>query len=188
MGCPRSSRLRSHIDAASVRPLLVASLALLLAASLVQAAPLDDVRVDVLFKSVNFFPSSLIQARNGLFYGAGSTEGYGLVFRVTPSGAVTVLHQFEFGDVGDRFNLVEGADGNLYGTISHAGPSLGAVFRMTPTGEVTTLHDFSGPDGAYPGSLIQARNGVLYGVAVTGQGGTSVYWLTTDGVFGTLAS
>src|SRR5437773_842704 len=46
MSCPRSSRLRLHIDAALMRSPLLGSLALLFAASMMRAAPLDDVRVD----------------------------------------------------------------------------------------------------------------------------------------------
>src|SRR2546427_84214 len=46
MSCPGSSRLRLHIDAALMRSPLLGSLALLFAASMMRAAPLDDVRVD----------------------------------------------------------------------------------------------------------------------------------------------
>jgi uncharacterized repeat protein (TIGR03803 family) len=168
-----------------MRRLLVASLALLLASSLVRAAPPDDVRLDVLVRSPALRDlASLIQARNGLFYG---TTWSGVLFRMTPSGAMTVLHRFG----PDYVSLVEGTDGNLYGTTPTGGRSnLGTVFRMTPAGEVTTLHEFSGPDGSYPAAaLVQARNGVFYGTtAGPGSDSGSVFWITSEGLFATLAA
>ena len=124
MGCQRSLRLRSHIDAASMLPVLLGGLVLLLSSSLARAAPLDDVRLDVLVRSPALrTPASLLQARNGLFYG---TDWNGVVFRMTPSGAVTVLHSF----APDVASLVEGTDGNLYGTTPTGGRSnLGPFFE-----------------------------------------------------------
>jgi uncharacterized repeat protein (TIGR03803 family) len=70
--------------------------------------------------------------------------------------------------------LVQGTDGNLYGTTSFGGKNnAGTVFKMTPAGALTTIYSFcSKPkcaDGAYPEvGLTLATNGNFYG---TTQGG-----------------
>jgi uncharacterized repeat protein (TIGR03803 family) len=59
--------------------------------------------------------------------------------------------------------LVQGADGNFYGTTVQGGiADLGTIFKVTSTGTFTILHEFTGngfvSDGAYPYSpLILAR-------------------------------
>ena len=96
--------------------------------------------------------ASLIQATDGNFYGttSGGVSGLGTVFRMTPSGAVTVLHAFT-GRPTDGANpmaaLIEAADGTFYGTTSAGGASNnGTVFQLTPSGTVTILHAFTGWD------------------------------------------
>jgi uncharacterized repeat protein (TIGR03803 family) len=88
--------------------------------------------------------------------------------------------------------LVQGTDGNLYGTAQNGGEgNFGTVFKITPTGTLTTLHWFSGTDGGYPGSaLIQASDGYFYGV--TTYGGTygfgTVFKIAPGGALTTLAN
>jgi uncharacterized repeat protein (TIGR03803 family) len=59
--------------------------------------------------------------------------------------------------------LINGSDGNLYGTTHNGGTSSGTIFVITLGGALTTLHSFRGPDGAEPfaglvlGSVIFAR-------------------------------
>ena len=56
-------------------------------------------------------------------------------------------------------SLIQGRDGNLYGTSNDGGASgHGSVFKVTPGGVLTTLHSFcSQPgctDGYYPFSVL----------------------------------
>jgi uncharacterized repeat protein (TIGR03803 family) len=138
--------------------------------------------------------AGLVQATNGHFYGTtvgGGVFGGGTVFEITPSGTLTRLHSFN--DVnGPRFpyaGLVQGTDGNFYGTtINGVGNSIGAVFKITPGGALTTLYSFctqSGcPDGADPyAGLVQATNGDFYGTTTYGGG-----FGTTYGGYGTVFS
>src|SRR6185312_10507717 len=64
-------------------------------------------------------------------------------------------------------NLVEGPDGNFYGTTSHGGPlGNGTVFRVTPGGVLTTII----ADQANPAAgLVVGNDGLLYGM--NGAGG-----------------
>ncbi len=74
--------------------------------------------------------------------------------------------------------LVQGSDGNFYGTTYQGGANggfQGTVFQMTPAGVLTTLHSFQGSpaDGAFPyAGLVQSTtDGFFYGV--TANGGSS---------------
>lgn len=68
--------------------------------------------------------------------------------------------------------LVQGRDGNLYGTAQAGGAQgFGAVFKITPGGTLTVLHSFTGSDGKYPASeLTLGTGGNFYGT--TRLGGT----------------
>lgn len=74
--------------------------------------------------------AGLTLGRDGNLYGAtyvGGTNNLGTVFEITPSGVETVLHSFTGGSsdgAGDWANLVQGTDGNLYGS-SFAGGANG---------------------------------------------------------------
>ena len=71
--------------------------------------------------------------------------------------------------------MIQGADGNFYGTTQSGGNNncdtgCGTIFRVSPSGVLTTLHSFTNtPDGSLPfGGLVQAPNGDLYGVTLAG--------------------
>jgi uncharacterized repeat protein (TIGR03803 family) len=138
----------------------------------------------------------LVQATNGNFYGTtymGGSEGKGEIFKITPSGALTTLHSFcSQSGCTDGENpfaaLIQGVDGNLYGTTFGGGSAkgFGTVFRITPSGTLTTLHSFctqSGcPDGQFPQTgLVQATNGNLYGTTISGgaYGDGTIFKITT---------
>ena len=97
------------------------------------------------------FPSAeLVQGSDGYFYGTtseGGTStncggGCGTVFQMTPTGTLTNLHSFTGLDgANPQAALVEGSDGNFYGTTYGDGlSSSGTVFRISPTGTLTNLH------------------------------------------------
>jgi uncharacterized repeat protein (TIGR03803 family) len=130
--------------------------------------------------------AGLVQAANGDLYGTtyygganGNCRGFcGTVFKITLGGTLTTLHSFDNTDgAWPEGGLVQGTDGNLYGTTSYGangqcGVGCGTVFKITPSGTLTTLHSFDVTDGAYPlAGLVQATDGNFYGTTDTG--GTS---------------
>jgi uncharacterized repeat protein (TIGR03803 family) len=122
--------------------------------------------------------AGLVQGSDGNFYGtttSGGTFFQGTVFRMTPSGAITVLHSFNsfFGEGAVPFaGLVQGSDGNFYGTTAFGGAHFkGTVFKIDATGNLTTLHSFSGSpsEGATPvAALVQGSDGNFYGTTASG--------------------
>jgi uncharacterized repeat protein (TIGR03803 family) len=121
---------------------------------------------------------------DGNFYGTtrrGGPSNEGTLFRMTPSGTVTILHTFTnlVDGAAPQGPLIQATDGNFYGTATGDGsgpPGFGTIFRMAPSGTVTTLHAFTGHDGCYPSaSVIQATDGNLYGTTpFCGASGTGV--------------
>ena len=114
----------------------------------------------------------LLQARDGKFYGVTSFGGYynnGTVFSMALDGKVQVLSHLTGRDKVSEPNaaLVQGSDGNFYGTSSTNG---GTVYKVTPAGAVTRLVEFNGRDGGTPvDELTQGVDGSLYGT--TSEGG-----------------
>ncbi len=128
-------------------------------------------------------PSALIQGADGNFYGTtgagGSgtscTGGCGTIFKMTSNGKLTTLHSFDVGDGYYPSSLIQGSDGNLYGTtygtLSYTCQSTacGTVFKMTPEGMLTTLHTFTFTDGANPfGPLVESTKGGFSGTTFAG--------------------
>jgi uncharacterized repeat protein (TIGR03803 family) len=127
----------------------------------------------------------LVQGADGNLYGttaSGGANGYGTVFKLTPAGALTTLHNF--GSYPDgaypEAALIQGTDGNFYGTTPQGGTNgvAGTVFQITPSGGLTTLYDFCAKtncaDGTGPfESVMQATNGKFYGTAFGGGASTN---------------
>jgi uncharacterized repeat protein (TIGR03803 family) len=138
----------------------------------------------------------LLQGSDGNFYGVtegGGTNGTGTVFRMSPSGAATILYSFgpitgADGQVPSA-GLIQANDGNFYGTTIEGGTNhTGTIFQITPAGAEKIVYSFgavTGTDGQSPtGGLIQAGDGNLYGTTVMGgaNGTGTVFTITPSGV------
>jgi uncharacterized repeat protein (TIGR03803 family) len=152
--------------------------------------------------------AGLVQATNGDLYGTtpgGGNIGGGTVFKMTPTGTLTTLYSFSCsgsgcaGGSGPDAGLIQGSDGNFYGTTEWGGANgYGTVFQITPRGALTTLHDFCPQtgcaDGANPrAGLVQATDGDFYGTTSVGgancgvAGGCgTIFKVTSSGAFTTL--
>src|SRR5215468_3492391 len=66
---------------------------------------------------------ALVLASDGNFYGttASALGGFGTIFRVSPAGALTALFSFNGTNGINPTALIEGRDGNLYGTTQYGG-------------------------------------------------------------------
>jgi uncharacterized repeat protein (TIGR03803 family) len=80
---------------------------------------------------------SLIQASDGNLYGMtvdGGSSGDGVIFKVTPDGAESVLYSFNGGTTdgaNPRGTLVQVSDGSLYGMTYEGGASNdGTIFEF----------------------------------------------------------
>lgn len=149
-------------------------------------------------------PSVLVQGTDGNFYGTtspGLLLGDGTVFKITPAGTLTTLYSFcEQAGCPDGSApsgvLVQGTDGNFYGTTrlggSGSGPNCvgcGTIFKMTPQGTLITLYSFDETDGNGPDGLAITTNGTIFGTA--GSGGASndgTVFSFSLGIGGTTAS
>jgi len=127
----------------------------------------------------------LVQGTDANFYGTtyyGGTNSCscGTVFRISPSGTYTSLYSFGSSAIdgaSPEAGLVQGSDGNFYGTTSVGGTSTncgptgcGTMFRISPSGSYTSLYSFGNytNDGAAPAGLVQGSDGNFYGTTYLG--------------------
>jgi uncharacterized repeat protein (TIGR03803 family) len=157
--------------------------------------------------------AGLVQGTNGNFYGTTAQGGAngsnaGTVFSITASGTLTTLYSFCSqtnctDGSSPQAGLVQGSDGNFYGTTFAGGANsdcsiggCGTIFKITPSGTLTTLYSFCAQsgctDGFYPqAGLIQGTDGNFYGT--TTQGGANgkngtIFEITPSGTLATLYS
>lgn len=164
------------------------------------------------FTGWSFSTDFLIQGIDGYLYGATAYGGpefggefmnpaYGTVFQAAPDGTINTLFMFNGTNGAYVTALVQGRDGNLYGTTSEGGPGFidspiggsggfGTVFKLSTNGDFVTLVIFDGTNGIGPNSLIQASDGSFYGTTdgggANGQG--TIFKMTADGAVTSLFS
>lgn len=140
---------------------------------------------------------TLVQGNDGYFYGTtvnGGTNGHGTVFNVSPGGSFTSLYSFTGGFDGSApyGGLVQGRDGNFYGTTYGGGMnSLGTVFQITRGGSLTNLYSFTGSGGSYPDAgLVLGSDGNFYGTTLAGgmRNYGTVFRISSSGSFSSLYS
>jgi uncharacterized repeat protein (TIGR03803 family) len=111
---------------------------------------------------------------------------------------LTTLFSFNGNDGADPHyvNLVQGADGALYGTTYVSTGTGGTVFKITTGGKLTTLHTFCSEgspclDGAEPNAgLLLNENGDFYGTTINGGANNdgTVFEISPLGTLSTLHS
>jgi uncharacterized repeat protein (TIGR03803 family) len=149
--------------------------------------------------------AGLLQGTDGNFYGTtfqGGANASGTVFQITPKGILTTLYNFcpQSGCADGRFlyaPLVQGTDGNFYGTTFQGGANndTGTVFQITPSGTLKTLYSFCVRSGCADGrspyaGLVQGTDGNFYGSTLQGGANDSgtVFQITPTGTLKTLYS
>jgi uncharacterized repeat protein (TIGR03803 family) len=118
-----------------------------------------------------------------------SPTGCGTIFKITTSGAESILHYFQGGADGalPQAGLTNVNHGTLYGTTTAGGYPYGggSVFKITTLGANTVLYDFvGGLDGIRPeGDLFVDVHGTLYGTTSAGGGSGCAYGAGCGTVF-----
>jgi uncharacterized repeat protein (TIGR03803 family) len=138
--------------------------------------------------------AGLVQGTDGSFYGTtynGGSNNAGTVFQLTTNRALTTLVTLTFANTGAYpiAGLIQGQDGNFYGTTAIGGTnSGGTAFQVMTNRTLTPLVSFNitGNVGNSPyAGLVQVSDGTLYGT--TYQGGTNgfgtIFKVTTNGTF-----
>jgi uncharacterized repeat protein (TIGR03803 family) len=170
---------------------------------------------------------TMIQAADGNFYGTtvdsylpGAALGGDTIYKMTPAGSVTILYTFPVEEISTPdggynyyapngalpVGLVQGTDGNFYGTTAYGGIGgcqvpggydngvigCGTVFKISPAGALSTLYSFTNStDGSYPTApLVQGTDGNFYGTTSQSNnlmvGNGTVFRITPAGALTTL--
>lgn len=164
-----------HLRAGSRAPLLTACVSLTLQTRTSEAHSNDDGRK--LFRT-GARPEKEITVGS---LKIGKAIGLALVLCVataisSSAQSLTTLDSFNGTDgIAPSATLVQGTDGNFYGTSSSGGANgnFGTVFKVAPDGTLTTLYNFCSQancvDGANPqASLLLGKDGNFYGTTYIG--------------------
>lgn len=133
--------------------------------------------------------SGLVQDATGNLYGTtpfggthrsngNGSSGAGVLFKLTPTGTETVLHDFTGGSDGAQpMGLVRDQQGNLYGYTSLGGNlagcpeqgGCGVVYKYDTQGKFTVIYTFTGgADGALPVGVPLLIGNSIYGATLNG--------------------
>ncbi len=148
--------------------------------------------------------AALIQGSDGNLYGTnagGVSPQYGTVFKLTLDGTLTTLFVFTYDSVtatwpdgnAPEAALVEGPDGNFYGTTTSGGrqnggsSALGTIFKMSPAGDLLGSFPVYGfADISIPNApLVPGTDGAFYSTSYQSGGGLgsgAVYQFSAAGV------
>jgi uncharacterized repeat protein (TIGR03803 family) len=148
--------------------------------------------------------AALIQGSDGNLYGTtagGLPNEYGTVFKVTLDGTLTTLFVFTYDSTTQTWPdgnapeaaLVEGSDGNFYGTTTGGGrqrggsSALGTIFKMSPAGDLLGSFPVYGfLDISIPNApLVLGTDGAFYSTSYQSGGGLgsgAVYQFSAAGV------
>ena len=118
----------------------------------------------------------LTLATNGSYYGTtvmGGAHGFGVLYSITSSGTLSVLHSFAGGSDGEYpyGPPIQAVDGNFYGATSGTPDSSdeATIYKLTSTGAYSVIYTFnSSTTGVGVYGLVQGSDGLLYAVANVG--------------------
>jgi uncharacterized repeat protein (TIGR03803 family) len=122
----------------------------------------------------------------GMTYGGGTVNA-GTVFKLSPKGVETILHNFSYTQpegANPIGNLIRDSSGNLYGTTTTGGVNdQGIFFSLSATTVETILYSFCSQtdcaDGGQPSYIVRDSTGNFFGETL---GAGIVYQLTPQGV------
>jgi len=140
------------------------------------------------------YKNKLVEGADGDFYGTsagGGAFGHGCIFRMSPTGDITVLASFT-GVSGDlpgaepQGRLLLASDGDFYGTTKTGGAgNFGTIFQMSSDGTATSIAEFEATNGSHPlAGLVEGDNEEFFGTTNSGgtNGNGTVFKVTTSGV------
>lgn len=131
-------------------------------------------------------PWSPVLAANGDLYAvdmAGGSNRLGSVFKITPAGTLTTVAEFNGTNGWGPDRLIQGADGNFYGTTSAGGSDYagwiaddhgfvgsgsGTIFKVTLGGEITALASLKEMPGDDITGFVRSADGIFYGARTSG--------------------
>ena len=164
----------------------------------------NTISVFTKFDGINgYYPNAITQGTDKNFYGtseyggvtteqAGYNNGNGSAFKISSSGAITLIYSFYTHTGYNPYGrVVQGPDGQFYGTTYQGGyHDYGTIYKSDGNGNVTILHHFNNYlplyEGYYPqAELIVGKDGNLYGSTLYGglYGNGTIFKISTSGAF-----
>jgi hypothetical protein len=131
-------------------------------------------------------PWSPVLAANGDLYVAdmaGGSNQLGSVLRITPTGSLTTIVEFNGTNGWGPDRLIQGADGSLYGTTGAGGSDYagwiyddggfigsgsGTIFKVDVAGEIMALASLNELAGDDMVGFVQSADGIFYGARTSG--------------------